>query len=186
MPVRCATLAGPVPAMSETPAHVAVLLVCTGNICRSPTAEGVLRAKAAARGFDRWLRIDSAGTHDYHVGEAPDPRAVRHAAARGYDLSRLRARQVRDADFRAFDHLLAMDRSHLAILRSLAPRTAHSRLALFLEPSAAWGGEDVPDPYYGGAAGFERVLDMVEEAAERWLDRLARDRGAAGRPDRNA
>lgn len=164
----------------------AVLIVCTGNICRSPTAEGVLKAKAAARGFAGWLRVDSAGTHDYHVGEAPDPRAVRHAAARGYDLSELRARQVAPADFRAFDHVLAMDRSHLAILRTIAPAAPRSRLGLFLEASASWPDEDVPDPYYGGAAGFERVLDMVEEAAEKWLERLASERAASRGEDRTA
>lgn len=166
--------------------QVAVLIVCTGNICRSPTAEGVLKAKAAARGFAGWLRVDSAGTHDYHVGEPPDPRAVRHAAARGYDLSILRARQVVPGDFRAFDHVLAMDRSHLAILRSLAPPAARSRLGLFLEASAAWRGEDVPDPYYGSAAGFERVLDMVEEAAELWIERLSAERATPRREERGA
>jgi protein-tyrosine phosphatase len=151
---------------------VAVLIVCTGNICRSPTAEGVLRHRAKARGLADSVRIESAGTHDYHVGEGPDPRAVRHAAKRGYDLSALRASQVSAEDFRAYDYILAMDRGHLRMLRAMAPKDAKARLGLFLEASARWKGADVPDPYYGGAAEFEGVLDMVEEAADRWLDRI--------------
>lgn len=167
------------PPRPEMQAQVAVLIVCTGNICRSPTAEGVLRAMAASRGFAGWLQVDSAGTHDYHVGEAPDPRAIRHASARGYDLSGLRARRISAADFGAFDHVLAMDRSHLAILRAVAPAASRSRVGLFLEASRSWRDEDVPDPYYGGAAAFERVLDMVEEASGLWLERLARERAGA-------
>jgi protein-tyrosine phosphatase len=116
--------------------------------------------------------IRSAGTHDYHVGDAPDPRSVKHASKRGYDLSVLRAAQVSASDFEAFDYVLAMDRGHLRILRSLAPPGARARLGLFLEASARWKGEDMPDPYYGDAAGFEEVLDKVEEAAARWLDRF--------------
>ena len=152
---------------------VAVLIVCTGNICRSPTAQGVLRHLAIGRGLADRVRIESAGTHDYHVGEGPDPRSVRHAAKRGYDLSALRASQVSQEDFLAYDYILAMDRGHLRILRSMAPGDATARLGLFLEASARWKGEDVPDPYYGGVEGFEQVLDMVEEAAGRWLDRIA-------------
>jgi protein-tyrosine phosphatase len=151
----------------------AVLLVCTGNICRSPTAEGVLREKARARGLAEQVRVASAGTHDYHVGEAPDVRATKHATKRGYDLSKQRARQVSAADFHEFDYILAMDRSHLRMLRALAPEEARARVGLFMETSAAWKGEDVPDPYYGGPDGFEHVLDMVEEAAEKWLDAIA-------------
>jgi len=152
------------------PEPVAVLVVCTGNICRSPTAEGVLRAAAARRGLP--MRIASAGTHDYHVGEAPDPRAVKHARKRGYDLSTLRASQVSAEDFSTFDYILAMDRGHLRMLRAIAPADARAKVGLFLEASSSWKDEDVPDPYYGGPEGFERVLDMVEEAAERWLDRM--------------
>lgn len=151
---------------------ISVLLVCTGNICRSPTAEGVLRRLAEKRGLADRVRVASAGTHDYHVGEGPDPRSVKHASRRGYDLAPLRASQVSPADFERFDFILAMDRGHLRILRSLAPREARARLALFLDASARWQGEDVPDPYYGDVDGFERVLDMVEEAGERWLDRI--------------
>ncbi|HSN20235.1 MAG TPA: low molecular weight protein-tyrosine-phosphatase, partial [Usitatibacter sp.] len=143
-----------------------------GNICRSPTAEGVMRRLAERRGLADRVRIASAGTHDYHMGEAPDPRAVRHASKRGYDLSPLRASQVGPGDFQEHDYILAMDRGHLRILRAIAPSGARARLGLFLDASARWKGEDVPDPYYGGVEGFEQVLDMVEEAAERWLDRI--------------
>ncbi|MBK6982664.1 MAG: low molecular weight phosphotyrosine protein phosphatase [Betaproteobacteria bacterium] len=147
-----------------------VLFVCTGNICRSPTAEGVFRDLARRRGVLERLRIDSAGTHDYHVGEAPDPRAVSHAARRGYDLAPLRARQVCLGDFADFDRILAMDRSHLRQLQAIAPSGSPARLSLFLDHSASRAGLDVPDPYYGGGRGFEEVLDMVEEACARLLD----------------
>jgi protein-tyrosine phosphatase len=150
----------------------AILVVCTGNICRSPTAEGVLRTLAHARGLGERLHIASAGTHDYHVGECPDRRAMKHAQRRGYDLSALRASQVSESDFNTFDYVLAMDRGHLRFLRAMMPADARAKLGLFLEASAQWRGEDVPDPYYGGPEGFERVLDMVEEAAARWLDRI--------------
>ena len=151
---------------------IAVLVVCTGNICRSPTGEGVMRRLVGERGLAERVHVASAGTHDYHVGESPDPRAVKHAARRGYDLSTLRASQVSARDFHEYDYILAMDRGHLRILRSLAPRNARARLGLFLDASERWSGEDVPDPYYGGVEGFEQVLDMVEEAAGRWLDRI--------------
>jgi protein-tyrosine phosphatase len=153
-------------------AQVSVLIVCTGNICRSPTGEGVLRALAVKRGLGERIRIASAGTHDYHVGDAPDARTVKHASRRGYDLSAQRAQQVMKEHFNEFDYILAMDRSHLRILKSLAPRDARAKLGMFLEASGRWKGEDVPDPYYGGVEGFEQVLDMVEEAAQRWLDRI--------------
>jgi protein-tyrosine phosphatase len=152
---------------------VAVLVVCTGNICRSPTGEGVLRHLVQQRGLADRVRVASAGTHDYHVGDAPDPRTVKHASQRGYDLSAQRAAQVRAQDFDDFDYILAMDRSHLRLLRGLQPPGSKAKLGLFLEASGKWKGQDVPDPYYGGAAGFEEVLDMVEEAGERWLDRIA-------------
>jgi protein-tyrosine phosphatase len=152
---------------------IAVLVVCTGNICRSPTAEGVLRHLVLQRGLADRVRVASAGTHDYHVGDAPDPRAVKHATRRGYDLTSQRAAQVRVQDFHDFDYILAMDRTHLRTLRALQPQGSKAKLGLFLEASGKWKGEDVPDPYYGGAADFEEVLDMVEEAGERWLDRIA-------------
>lgn len=151
---------------------VCVLVVCTGNICRSPTGEGVLRDLARKRGLEARVRVASAGTHDYHVGQAPDPRTVKHASKRGYDLSDQRAAQVSKEDFHRFDYILAMDRGHLRILRGLQPTGSKAKLGLFLEASGKWKGEDVPDPYYGDVAEFEQVLDMVEEAAGRWLDRI--------------
>ncbi len=154
--------------------RVGVLFVCTGNICRSPTAEGVFRKLSDSAGLLARVHVDSAGTHDYHVGEAPDERAIAHALKRGYDLKPLRARQVRRSDFDAFDRIVAMDRGHLRQLESIAPRDARARVDLFLDYSLRWKGEDVPDPYYGGAAGFEAVLDMIEEACARLLDDVMR------------
>jgi protein-tyrosine phosphatase len=149
---------------------VAVLVVCTGNICRSPTGEGVLRHLARERGLAGRVVVRSAGTHDYHVGECPDSRTLEHASRRGYDLSAQRAMQVSRKHFDEYDYILAMDRGHLRQLRALAPAGSRARLGMFLDASARWKGEDIPDPYYGGAEGFEQVLDMVEEAAHRWLD----------------
>ena len=151
---------------------LSVLVVCTGNICRSPTGEGVLRHLVKERGLADRIRIASAGTHDYHVGEAPDARSVKHASKRGYDLSAQRAARVSRGDFGNHDYILAMDRGHLRILRGLQPPGSRAKLGLFLEASGRWKDEDVPDPYYGGTAGFEQVLDMVEEAGARWVDRF--------------
>jgi protein-tyrosine phosphatase len=153
-------------------AGAGVLFVCTGNICRSPTAEGVFGHLARRRAPPGAIRVDSAGTHDYHVGEAPDPRAIAHAARRGYDLTPLRARQVALADFTKFDLILAMDRGHLRQLEAVAPAGSPARIAMFLDYSERWRGLDVPDPYYGGARGFEEVLDMVEEASARLLESI--------------
>jgi protein-tyrosine phosphatase len=149
-----------------------VLFVCTGNICRSPTADGVLRRLVKDAGLEARVRVDSAGTHDYHVGEPPDERAQQHARRRSYDLGALRARQVLAGDFEAFDLILAMDRGHLRILRRLAPPEHRHKLRLFMEFASAREVDEVPDPYYGGAAGFERVLDMVEDAARGILEDL--------------
>ncbi len=144
-------------------APVRILMVCTGNICRSPTAEGVLRAMAQAAGVGHRLEVDSAGVAGYHVGEPPDRRTQAHARRRGYDLTGLRARQVVEADYQRFDWLLAMDRGHLRELGDRAPPGASTRLALLLDfADAAVAGRDVPDPYYGGKGDFERVLDLVE------------------------
>lgn len=149
-----------------------VLFVCMGNICRSPTAEGVLRRLAETRGLGDRVVIDSAGTHDYHIGEQPDRRAQQTAAGRGYDLSRLRGRQVGPEDFREFDYILAMDRDNLANLQRLCPREHAHKLRLFLEYSTRFSEREVPDPYFGGQQGFENVLDMVEDAANGFLDAI--------------
>lgn len=144
----------------------AVLFVCTGNICRSPTAEGVLRHLAEQHKVA--LRVESRGTHDYHVGEPPDERAQRHALRRGYDLSRQRARHVGARDFAAFDLIVAMDRGHLRLLERACPPEHRHKLRLFVAQG------DVPDPYYGGPDGFEAVLDLVEEGCRALLDELKR------------
>jgi protein-tyrosine phosphatase len=144
-----------------------VLMVCLGNICRSPTAEAVLRAKLDAAGLAQRVEVDSAGTGSWHVGDPPDARSQRHAARRGYDLSALRARRVAEDDFRRFDLILAMDHDNLSDLHRLAPESGH-RAELRLFASMA-----VPDPYSGGPAGFERVLDLVETASDAWVEDLA-------------
>jgi len=151
---------------------VRILFVCLGNICRSPTAEVVVRVMAAREAPELELEVDSAGTAGYHVGEAPDPRTRAAAARRGYDLSTLRARIVEPVDFERFDLILAMDRENLSVLRRRAPPVAQERLRLFLEFAPRADVEDVPDPYYGGPNGFEEVLDLVEDAARGLLGDL--------------
>jgi low molecular weight protein-tyrosine phosphatase len=151
-----------------------VLFVCTGNICRSPTAEGVMRSMLQSAGLADRVRVDSAGTHGYHAGEPPDERAQRHAARRGYRLDALRARRVASSDFEEFDLILAMDRGHLGILERLAPDAQRRKLHLFMEYAAGWSERDVPDPYYGGAQEFERMLDMIESGARGLLEALRR------------
>jgi len=136
-----------------------------GNICRSPTAEAVFRSHVEKAGLGERVHIDSAGTHDYHVGDAPDARAQQAAKRRGYDMSMLRGRQVEVEDFGRFDYVLAMDNTNLVMLERLRPQDAQSYLGLFLEFAGRRGEYEVPDPYFGGADGFERVLDMVEDAA---------------------
>lgn len=148
-----------------------VLFVCTGNICRSPTAEAIARHWAGKLGINGEVEFDSAGTHAYHAGEAPDLRATRAAEKRGYDLSRLRARPVHESDYEHFDLILAMDRGHLAWLRQTCPPQHLHKLSLFLSYSESQPDADVPDPYYGGRDGFENVLDMCEEAILGLLDR---------------
>lgn len=146
-------------------ASVKVVFICMGNICRSPTAEAVFRRVVELNGLGQTVQIDSAGTHDYHIGEAPDPRTQRAARERGYDMSKLRGRQVCADDFYRFDYLLAMDEANLSILKRMRPKDATSHLGLFLEFAERHSEREVPDPYYGGADGFERVLDMVEDAS---------------------
>ncbi len=167
---------------------VRVLLVCMGNICRSPMAEGVLRQRVAERAMPLPVEIDSAGTHGYHHGAPPDARAQAAALRRGVDISSLRARRVTPEDFERFDLVLAMDDENHAALLELAAEEHHGKVRLLLEFAGDAGGRrSVPDPYYGGMLGFERVLDMVEEAMAGLLDELermaARRRGeAAGAP----
>ena len=161
-------------AAPEGPTPLRILMVCMGNICRSPTAEGVLRAKLQTAGLQGRVIVASAGTHGYHTGEAPDPRAVRHAAQRGYDLSRQRARPFVADDFQRFDWLLAMDHDNLAWLRKHEAAGASEARVELLMPYALRHAQHavVPDPYYGGPAGFEQVLDLVEDACDGVVRRL--------------
>ncbi len=150
-----------------------VLFVCTGNICRSPTAEGVFRHLIQQAGLSAAIESASAGTHGYHIGEPPDPRTVAAARRRGFDLSAQRARKVRAEDFHTYDLILAMDRDHFAHLESLRPNEARAEVKLFLTYHPANTHKDVPDPYYGGAQGFEQVLDMIELASRELLAEIA-------------
>ena len=158
-----------------------MIFVCMGNICRSPTAEAVFRHYVESAGLSEQILIDSAGTHDYHIGDKPDSRAQRAAQQRGYDMIKLRGRQVGEEDFRRFDYVLAMDRANLAILQRINPPESDSRLGLFLEYARHHSEREVPDPYFGGADGFERVLDMVEDAAQGLLEELRQRHFAAKR-----
>ncbi|HEX6999978.1 MAG TPA: low molecular weight protein-tyrosine-phosphatase [Gammaproteobacteria bacterium] len=151
-----------------------VLFVCMGNICRSPTAEGMFRKVLAERAPDLVIEVDSAGTHAYHVGEPPDPRARRAAERRGIYLDGLRARKVTIEDFERYDLLLAMDAMNREALLEIAPPEHRRKVRLLLEFAPHLGREDVPDPYYGGSNGFEYVLDLVEEAAAGLLEHLRR------------
>ena len=153
-------------------AAMRILFVCMGNICRSPSAEGVFRSLVAARAPQLAVEIDSAGTHDYHVGEPPDDRAIAAARRRGIDLSSLRARTVQTSDFDSYDLILAMDEQNLRELRRRAPAARHDRIRLMMEFAASSPVRAVPDPYYGGPQGFEQVLDLLEEAAEGLLREL--------------
>jgi len=150
-----------------------VLFVCTGNICRSPTAEAIFRKLAADAGMQDAIFADSAGTHGYHIGEPPDPRAQAAAADRGYDLSGLRARRFERADFERFDLIVAMDRGHFAMLSARAQPPGAHKLKLMMSYARRFKEQDVPDPYYGGPQDFERVIDMLEDAARGLLDSLA-------------
>ncbi|MBT0961372.1 low molecular weight protein-tyrosine-phosphatase [Denitromonas iodatirespirans] len=149
-----------------------ILFVCTGNICRSPTAEAVARHWLRMVGLDGVVSVDSAGIQGSHVGEAPDPRSQRAAAIRGYDLSRQRARKLTEADFAEFDLLLAMDRGHLRAMQHKCPPEHQAKLRLFLSFAPECDRQDVPDPYYGAGHGFDEVLDLCESGVQGLLDTL--------------
>lgn len=151
---------------------IGVLFVCTGNICRSPTAEGVFRAMVAREGLAPGFHIESAGTYDGHVGEPPSRDAVRVAARRGYDLADLRARQVVAADLQRFGHVLAMDRGHLRALRAMAPPALRDKPRLFLDTAPHLGLQEVDDPWYGTVADYERALDTIEAGCAALLEHL--------------
>lgn len=153
---------------------IKVLFVCMGNICRSPTAEGVFRHRVEAAGLAQQFMIDSAGTHGYHVGEPPDARSMEFAARRGYDLSAQRSRKVTLRDFEEFDHVLAMDHENLRLLRASCPPQHQHKLALFMQHARNSDSDVVPDPYYGGPRGFDQVLDYIEDAADGLLAAVGR------------
>ena len=155
-----------------------VLFVCMGNICRSPTAEGVTRTLAERADIASAFEFDSAGTHGYHIGAPPDTRTQKAAARRGYDWSALKGRQVNGYDFVRFDRILAMDRENLALLTRACPVEQRGKLGLFLEFGVELVEDEVPDPYYGGADGFEHVLDLIENAATGLIEKLAPTQGA--------
>ena len=157
--------------MTEVKEKTSVLFVCMGNICRSPTAEGVFRHHVNERGLADRIAIDSAGTHAYHVGEPPDRRAFAAAERRGISLAEISARRVSDSDYEKFDYIIAMDEDNLQRLTEQAPEEHRSKLRLFMS-FAAVDVTEVPDPYYGGSAGFERVLDLIEEASRGLLETL--------------
>lgn len=159
------------PIKASTPSSV--LLVCLGNICRSPTAEEIFRQQAAIAGLD--IKVDSAGTGDWHIGHAPDERSQRHAKAHGYNLSKLVARQVSRSDFQDFDLILAMDAQNLADLQALKDDITDTdgklaKLALFSEEDPIYGGDDVPDPYTGDSDAFEAVIERIESGAQAWIE----------------
>ena len=150
----------------------AVLFVCLGNICRSPTAEGVFRAALVQVGLSEHVFADSAGIGDWHIGAPPDRRAIQAARRRGYDLTALRGRQVSVADFTRFGWILAMDRSNLRALEEMRPEGYEGHLGLLLDLVPSASVREVPDPYYGGTDAFERVLDLVEQASAELVTRI--------------
>lgn len=147
-----------------------IIMVCMGNICRSPTAEGVLRHKLALRGLSAAVEVASAGTHADHISDPPDARAQAHAARRGYDISKQRARRLRSDDFASFDHLLAMDWDNLALLEEKCPPEHQRKVGLLMRYARRHQSQVVPDPYYGAANGFEVVLDYIEDACDGLID----------------
>lgn len=158
--------------MSKT----SVIFVCMGNICRSPTAEGVFRSLVTSAGLAERIVIDSAGTHAYHVGEKPDPRAREIALRRGVDLNDIRARKVHPGDIETFDYILAMDKANLSDLHAIAPPDLSGKIRLFMEFARGYDELEVPDPYYGGLSGFDRVLDMIEAASAGLLQEICANR----------
>lgn len=166
--------------MKKPNAPVRILMVCLGNICRSPTAEAVFRAQVEAAGLGDVIGVDSAGTSDWHLGETPDLRSMEAAADRLYDLRSLRARQVTALDFEEFDHILAMDRLNLEYLQKLCPLGYEHKLELFLTYGST-GWEEVPDPYNSSDEGFELVLDLVETACQDLLTSLQQRHGLGAR-----
>ena len=162
--------------MIDNKEKVAVLFVCMANICRSPTAEGVFRKVVEDAGLADQFHIDSAGTHAYHKGAPPDRRAQAAAERRGYELKKLRARRVKEKDYTEFTHIIAMDEHNLEILEQGVTEDSISQLSLLLAYSDD-AEREVPDPYYGGTAGFERVLDLVEEASRGLLDAIRNSEG---------
>ena len=150
-----------------------VLFVCMGNICRSPAAEAIVRSLARKAGGPRFLEVDSAGTHVHDEGGRPDPRMVKAAARRACDLGGLRTRRLTDEDFFRFDRILAMDRQNLAFLQRKCPSALHDKLGLFIDFAPETGENEIPDPYYGNAEGFERVLDLCEAAGRGLIDAVA-------------
>lgn len=156
-----------------------ILFICMGNICRSPTADGVLRHKLRLHGLAELVQVDSAGTHNYHPGSPPDARSQAHASRRGYDLSDLRARQISDVDFADFDLILAMDWDNLALLQVACPALHQHKLRRLTEFCQQFDSPVVPDPYYGGDPGFENVLDLIEDACDGLLAHLRCQPGLA-------
>lgn len=156
--------------MSNFERKSSVLFICTGNICRSPTAEGILRKRVEELGLD--VVVDSAGTHGYHVGDAPDPRSIKAAAKRGYDISRLKARRIAAEDFEHFDFVVALDGEHMRLMRRSCPPELQHKLCEMMVFAPQAQHREVPDPYYGPADGFELVLDLLEEAIEGLLKEI--------------
>lgn len=151
---------------------IRVLFICMGNICRSPTAHGVFRELVKHEGLDNRIEIDSAGTHAYHVGKRPDQRSQQTARTHGIDLSDLRARQVAVDDFHAYDYIVAMDQDNYMALSQICPDGLHDKMYLLMDFAPEMRTREVPDPYYGGASGFERVFDLVDVAARGLLEEL--------------
>lgn len=147
-----------------------VLFVCMGNICRSPMAEGVFKTMIKQSGLEDVVVVDSAGTHGFHIGEAPDKRAQNICAKRGYDLTQLRGRQVQASDYEEYDFILAMDWENLALLQQQAPKSSQHKLQLLMRFATDHESATIPDPYYGGPQGFETVLDYIEDASTGLLE----------------